>query len=562
MYPLIFWSTFVEMLATTKSISLSCAVQLLCLICWSSAPVFGTPYKVCPDDSNLNQVSALISQLDSKDYQQREQAGEALINIGEPAVGPLALKSFECSPEACWRIRKILEQISTRGSETVFYKTTGILQLRFDSNSAEMEQRLSVLEKKWKAQRKKYAISTLRKSGAVVNDPLEGQKLPSELLIDIEMVPLGGGRHILIVNGQVVEQSPAPNSRTQVRANRPTKKRLSSTQAKKEIERILGSDLKQARKIVIGRDSAPSRPGETDLLEAQRQLLARGAFVGGVPNFSGQGVTIELGEGWKGSTKDLDALNEVLNLTEVKLTSQSVNEPALERIATIRSIKKLVFENCDLTSKDVKIFQGSKSIQEIELANLKLSNDLLASLESFSAANVLTFRECEFDPGVRFDVLKRLTRLRGIQFEGLDISAGLFESFAEIKHLSYINLSYCKFQTVSYKSLKKIRPNLQITYSAKALLGVRGPNNFGRVPPEADECIISEVIAGSGAQKGGMKVNDVIESINGQKVEVFEDLRLHVAQHRPGEKLDVTVNRLGKLVELKIELSSFDKELR
>ena len=59
-----------------------------------------------------------------------------------------------------------------------------------------------------------------------------------------------------------------------------------------------------------------------------------------------------------------------------------------------------------------------------------------------------------------------------------------------------------------------------------------------------------------------MKVNDVIESINGQKVEVFEDLRLHVAQHHPGEKLDVTVNRLGKLVELKIELSSLDKELR
>lgn len=548
----------------TKSSIFYYLAALLSLIICPNALVFGNPYTVGPDDKNSDQVLALISQLDSTDFRQREQAGEELINIGERAIGPLALKSFECSPEACWRIRKILEQISSRGNETVFYKTTGILQLRFDTSNAEMEKRLSELETKWKTQRKKQAIATLRKSGAVVDDPLEDSKAINPPEFGGEIF-LGGGRHVLIVDGKVIERSSPRDNLAQREPKRAPKKRLSAAQAKQEVKRILGSDLDQAREIVIGEkttDAAPAQSIDPNRLNDQQQMLVLRGGLNISTHRPGQGVTIELGDRWKGTANDLNALNEVSNLTEVKLSSQSLDDSVLEKIATVKSINKLVFKECDISAKAIKSIKWPNSVKEIELANLSLSNDLLASLRSFPAAHSLAFRDCELKPGVNFDVLNQLTTLRGLHFEGLDISGELFKSFGKMEQLTYISMSICKFQTTDYKALEKIRPNLQISYTAKAFLGVRGPIDMGQVRPGIGGCVVSEVIAGSGAQKGGIKVHDVIETVNGQKVEVFDDLRLHIAQHRPGEKLDVTVNRLGKSVDLEIELSSFDKELR
>ena len=535
------------MLAMAKSSTTYFWIAVLCLSICSHTFALGDALYAAPDDRNSDQVSTLISQLDSKDFQQRELAGEKLIEIGEKAIGPLALKSFECSPEACWRIRKILEQICTRGNETVFYKTNGLLRLRF----GEMEKRLSVLESKWKLQQKKQIISRLRKNGAVVNDPLEGKNSP---LGPGMPVPLG----FVMVNGEFVQQS--PNTAIPIEIKRP-RKRLSDAEAKKEIEKILESDLEQARKIAIGKQRAKASPKTQNSIDVRQQLgLGRVVVLGGgnlvVGQSQGQGVTLELGDRWKGNANDLKSLSRVVNLTEVKLTA--LDDSVLEQVASFESLNKLVLENTELTAKDLKKFESSKSIAEIELAKLTVSNELLANVKLLPSLSILNFRQCKFVPGIRLDILQGLKTLKGLQFQGLDISNELFESVGKIPQVSYINLTYCKFKTTGYKTLQKLRPNLQISYYAKAFLGVRGPMDMGQVP-RIGGCVISEVIAGSGAAKGGMKVHDVIESVNGQKIEAFEDLRLHIAQHHPGEKLNVTVNRLGKQIDLEIELGNLDE---
>jgi S1-C subfamily serine protease len=73
---------------------------------------------------------------------------------------------------------------------------------------------------------------------------------------------------------------------------------------------------------------------------------------------------------------------------------------------------------------------------------------------------------------------------------------------------------------------------------------------------DPDQCLISDVVPNSGAQRAGIKIGDVIEKIDGQKIETFDDLKLHVAQHRAGDKLSVTVNRNGKQVKLEVQLAS------
>lgn len=524
----------------------------------ASSPASGPRLVLAPDDRISDQVTVLLMRLDSKEYSQREQAARELIEIGEKAILPLAMKSFDCSPESCWRIRKILEQISTRGSEIVFYKTTGILQLRFDSSSSKMKQRLTALESKWKAERKKKAISLLREKGALVDDPLEGQTAPARPWFADEVF-FGAVPPTVVINGRVVEISNGQTEPTQLNAKRSPRKQLSETEVKKEIQRILGSDLNQARKIAFGGEEKPDSGDQPNnsFIEVHRGMPVRGDFFG-APTAASTGVTLELGDRFKGNAEDLKALADIVKLSEVKLINQKIDAAILKHICA-SSINKLAIENCEVTTVEIEKAKWPKSLREIEFAKLELSNEFLAKFAGTPSVNLVTFRQCELELNSDFEAFKQMKSLRGLEFDGFDMSGKMFESFADLKQLSFINLSYCKFKTQDYKALQKKRPNLQISYTAKAFLGVRGPMDLAGGGPAVVGCVVSEVIAGSGAEKGGMKADDIIETINGEKVEVFEDLKLHIAQHRPGEKLMVTVRRSGRPVELEIELSSFDE---
>ena len=56
---------------------------------------------------------------------------------------------------------------------------------------------------------------------------------------------------------------------------------------------------------------------------------------------------------------------------------------------------------------------------------------------------------------------------------------------------------------------------------------------------------VAEVTEGGAAKMAGMKAGDVITAINGRKVNSTTQLKESVGQYRPGDKLDVEVNRHG-----------------
>lgn len=57
---------------------------------------------------------------------------------------------------------------------------------------------------------------------------------------------------------------------------------------------------------------------------------------------------------------------------------------------------------------------------------------------------------------------------------------------------------------------------------------------------------VAGITEGGAAKQAGMKAGDVITTINGRKVNSTTQLRESVGQYRPGDKLDVEVNRNGK----------------
>ena len=75
--------------------------------------------------------------------------------------------------------------------------------------------------------------------------------------------------------------------------------------------------------------------------------------------------------------------------------------------------------------------------------------------------------------------------------------------------------------------------------------------------PDARGAAVTTVQADGPAAEAGFQPGDIIRSIDGQPVENNQELRLRVANIRPGEAIDVTVWRDGRERELDITLAEF-----
>lgn len=65
---------------------------------------------------------------------------------------------------------------------------------------------------------------------------------------------------------------------------------------------------------------------------------------------------------------------------------------------------------------------------------------------------------------------------------------------------------------------------------------------------------IREIIMGGAAQKAGIQEEDIITSINGAKVNSFDDLSNVLKQYKPGDKVTLMIYRKGKNIEISLAL--------
>ncbi len=88
----------------------------------------------------------------------------------------------------------------------------------------------------------------------------------------------------------------------------------------------------------------------------------------------------------------------------------------------------------------------------------------------------------------------------------------------------------------------------------EAILGI----NIDSTDENIDGVKIATVVADSGAKNAGLKSGDVIKKLNNVKISKFSELRGQLTAMRPGESLDITVYRDGKLLTKKVKLSKKD----
>jgi len=78
-------------------------------------------------------------------------------------------------------------------------------------------------------------------------------------------------------------------------------------------------------------------------------------------------------------------------------------------------------------------------------------------------------------------------------------------------------------------------------------LGVEGD-------PDGEDARITRIIKGSAAEKAGLKVDDIITSFDGKKIERYSELRSHIRKKKIGDKVAVEILRDKKAVKLELVL--------
>lgn len=113
---------------------------------------------------------------------------------------------------------------------------------------------------------------------------------------------------------------------------------------------------------------------------------------------------------------------------------------------------------------------------------------------------------------------------------------------------SYVGYS---FAVPSNNARKVIEDIMEFGDVQQGILGIRGSNLNSRSAKqygvkETQGVYVAGIERGSGADKGGIKAGDVINEIDGYKIDKFSDLTGYLGSKRPNDVVDVRVSRNGR----------------
>ncbi len=94
-------------------------------------------------------------------------------------------------------------------------------------------------------------------------------------------------------------------------------------------------------------------------------------------------------------------------------------------------------------------------------------------------------------------------------------------------------------------------------YVSKPYIGVSGETITAQIAKRynlSQGFLVREVVPNSGAEAAGVSVGDIITAIDGQAVTSFEDLIAHLREKSVGDKLSISVDRRGQILNLEVEL--------
>ena len=197
----------------------------------------------------------------------------------------------------------------------------------------------------------------------------------------------------------------------------------------------------------------------------------------------------------------------------------------------------LTLDQCRFDPAALRRFELPPQVASVSLVAMPLDESIaekLANVESLGLAS------CNVDEAMIESVSNlgvRMLALSDIKFT----QDNLLKVCSALRQLGYVTLEQCEFDLAWVRDLKTRRPALNIQAQPIAFLGIGQAGE--------DSCLIARVINGSGAERAGVKVGDLMLSIDGQEVKRFEEVRLLIAQKRVDQKVKIVLARDGEPLE-------------
>jgi S1-C subfamily serine protease len=73
--------------------------------------------------------------------------------------------------------------------------------------------------------------------------------------------------------------------------------------------------------------------------------------------------------------------------------------------------------------------------------------------------------------------------------------------------------------------------------------------------PVTQGALVGQLVKGEGAEKAGVKINDIVTAVDGKSITSMTDLVAQVRKHQPGDTVELTILRAGKTIKLKVGVS-------
>ena len=513
-------------------------------------------------EANTN-IETLLKALESPRYQERQAAMEQIIATGSAELPIIARYYFEAPPESVYRIRKILEGISSNGDEAAFVKATSLLLALYSNGSDEMRQRIEGLKEAWRLRRRNAALEVITAAGATVK-------------------PVGFDARQIQVRAlnRRMERAKEP-----VKVAEPKKRpELSVDEQMKLVEKILTNSTNENREFIF--KSAPEGP------------ITAGEYVIQNRATNQQRLAIEFPVGWpveeavlkrlrqvespialtlqrtRLTQQDWDILKENSNifsmkLDEVPLPAKAANAVPeglqslslqgyslvtsfCESLEALRSLSDLRLSNCEFSASSVNALNKLRRVAVIPISyeNQEIDRPTTEALAKLSKFRNLTLKNVTFAADA-IESLEQLNQVNTIQLKSMTADADFLKSIGRMKSLTLLDMRGCKFDIPAFKEITSSRRRTQ--FAPKAFLGV-GP--MTNVPQGRASCQIAFVSPNSAASEGGIQVGDTLLAIDGHPVETFEEVRMEIAQFDPGDPMKIKLRRNNRVVEIEVELGT------
>jgi hypothetical protein len=147
-------------------------------------------------------------------------------------------------------------------------------------------------------------------------------------------------------------------------------------------------------------------------------------------------------------------------------------------------------------------------------------------------------------------MIAKLPRQMYFELEGAALDDAVAKMFEARQKLAFVRFSNSKVSPAAIDSLKLQHPKAIVVLRNLAMLGVGGQTHKSGV-------LVTDVRQGTAAAAAGIVLGDVIATIDGHPLPDFDRLTVRIAQHQPGDKVDVEIIRGEKKSKITVTLGSW-----